>query len=140
MNGSIEVDSYPESRVHNSQPHGIGRVVTIGGSWAWNNLGRNVVFAGDDLVPRALYDESAFADDEPSQYDLDVHAILAVPDDRLGSVIHLAAVRDLERIRDAFNELVAPFERAREVHLVHSIPRSPLGKLLRANLAELIAS
>jgi len=80
VNGSIEVDSYPESRVHNSQPHGIGRVVTIGGSWAWNNLGRNVVFAGDDLVPRALYDESAFADDEPSQYDLDVHAILAVPD------------------------------------------------------------
>ena len=43
------VDAYPESRVHNSQPHGIGRVVALDGLWAWNNLGRNVVFAGEDL-------------------------------------------------------------------------------------------
>jgi len=75
----VEVDAHPESRVHNSQPHGIGRVVALRDGWAWNNLGRNVVFAGDDLVPRAVYDESAFDEDEPSQYDLDVHAILDVP-------------------------------------------------------------
>jgi hypothetical protein len=75
-----EVDAYPESRVHNSQPHGIGRVVATADGWAWNNLGRNVVFAGSDLVPRAVYDESSFLEDEPSQYDLDVHAILPVPD------------------------------------------------------------
>jgi len=74
----VSVDSHPDSRVRNSQPHGIGRVVTLPDGWAWNNLGRNVVFAGDDLVPRAVYDESAFMEDEPSQYDLDVHAILAV--------------------------------------------------------------
>jgi hypothetical protein len=75
----VEVNAYPESRVHNSQPHGIGRVVALDDSWAWNNLGRNVVFAGDDLRPRAVFDESIFSEDEPSQYDLDVHAILDVP-------------------------------------------------------------
>jgi hypothetical protein len=76
---SVEVDAYPKSRVHNSQPHGIGRVVSLDGLWAWNNLGRNVVFAGDDFRPRALFDESVFSEDEPSQYDLDIHAILDVP-------------------------------------------------------------
>jgi len=73
------VDAYPRSRVQNSQPHGIGRVVALDGLWAWNNLGRNVVFAGPDFQPRAVFDESAFSDDEPSQYDLDIHAILDVP-------------------------------------------------------------
>jgi hypothetical protein len=71
-----EIDAHPESRVQNSQPHGIGRVAVLDGLVAWNNLGRNVVFAGEDLKPRAVYDESAFTEDEPSQYDLDVHAIL----------------------------------------------------------------
>src|SRR4029077_20420748 len=73
------VDAYPESRVDNSQPHGIGRVVALDGLYAWNNLGRNVVFAGEDFQPRAVFDESVFAEDEPSQYDLDIHAILDVP-------------------------------------------------------------
>ena len=65
-------------------------------------------------------------------------AVLAVADDRLGHVIHLAATRDAEAIRDAFNARVAPFERARAVHVVDAIPRSPLGKLLRAKLGEMI--
>jgi hypothetical protein len=73
------VDAYPESRVHNSQPHGIGRVVALDGLYAWNNLGRSVVFAGEDFRPRAVFDESVFTDDEPSQYDLDIHAILEIP-------------------------------------------------------------
>ena len=76
---SVEVDAHPESPVHNSQPHGIGRVAALDGLYAWNNLGRNVVFAGPDLRPRAVFAESAFSEDEPSQYDLDVHAILEVP-------------------------------------------------------------
>jgi hypothetical protein len=75
----VEVDAHPESRVHNSQPHGIGRVAALDGLFAWNNLGRNVVFAGADMRPRAVFDESAFVEDEPSQYDLDVHAILEIP-------------------------------------------------------------
>jgi hypothetical protein len=74
-----EIDSLPESRVRNSQPHGIGRVATLPGAGAWSNLGRNVVFVGPDLRPRAVFDDSAFSEDEPSQYDLDVHAILDLP-------------------------------------------------------------
>jgi hypothetical protein len=92
VNGAVE--AYPKSRVHNSQPHGIGRVVALDGMWAWNNLGRNVVFAGNDFQPRAVFDESVFAEDEPSQYDLDVHAILDVPG--AGIVVtlnHLGMVR-----------------------------------------------
>ena len=42
----VEIDSYPESRVRNSQPHGIGRVAALDGIGAWSNLGRNVVFVG----------------------------------------------------------------------------------------------
>ena len=76
---NVEVDSYPKSRVSNSQPHGIGRVATLDGLCAWNNLGRNVVFAGADFRPRAVFDESVFTEDEPSQYDLDIHAILEIP-------------------------------------------------------------
>jgi len=37
---------------------------------------------------------------------------------------------------EAFNAQVHPFERIRGVHRVDAIPRSPLGKLLRAQLAE----
>ncbi|MDP9331877.1 MAG: hypothetical protein M3Q30_01000 [Actinomycetota bacterium] len=89
-----EVDAYPESRVHNSQLHGIGRVMALEGLWAWNNLGRNVVFAGEDFRPRAVFDESVFSEDEPSQYDLDVHAILDIPS--VGIVVtlnHLGMLR-----------------------------------------------
>jgi hypothetical protein len=91
---SIEVDAYPVSRVSNSQPHGIGRVVALDGLWAWNNLGRNVVFVGADLQPRAVFDESVFSEDEPSQYDLDVHAILDVPTEGIVVVLnHLGLLR-----------------------------------------------
>jgi len=64
-------------------------------------------------------------------------AIIAVADERLGHVIHLATTIDASFV-DAFNERVHPFERIREVHRVESIPRSPLGKLLRAQLAQAI--
>jgi hypothetical protein len=92
VNGAV--DAYPESRVCNSQPHGIGRVVALDGLWAWNNLGRNVVFAGEDFRPRAVFDESDFTEDEPSQYDLDVHAILDVPSAGIVVTInHLGTLR-----------------------------------------------
>ncbi len=72
-----ELDSHPESRVRNSQAHGIGRVAELGDLVAWNNLGRNIVFADRGFRPLSIYDETAFpAEDEPSQYDLDLHAIL----------------------------------------------------------------
>jgi len=75
---ATEIESHPESQVHNSQPPGIGRVAALDGLGAWSNLGRNVVLAGPDLRPRAVFDESVFTEDEPSQYDLDVHAVLDV--------------------------------------------------------------
>jgi O-succinylbenzoic acid--CoA ligase len=58
-------------------------------------------------------------------------AIVAVPDERLGHVIHLASTVDAHAIVEAFNARVMPYERIRGVHRVDSIPRSPLGKLLR---------
>lgn len=65
-------------------------------------------------------------------------AILAVRDARLGHVIHLAATRDAAAIVDAFNVQVAPFERIRSVHRVAFIPRSSLGKILRAELVKMV--
>lgn len=62
-------------------------------------------------------------------------AVIAVTDERLGHVIHLAvAAGDAEAIASAFNARVLPFERVRRIHRVAAIPRSPLGKLLRARL------
>ena len=58
-------------------------------------------------------------------------AIVAVADQRLGHVIHLACTRDAGAIVEAFNARVMPYERIRAVHRVDAIPRSPLGKLLR---------
>jgi O-succinylbenzoic acid--CoA ligase len=62
-------------------------------------------------------------------------AIVAMRDDRLGHVIHLATAIEPTFV-DAFNERVHPFERIRKVHRVVSIPRSPLGKLLRVQLTD----
>jgi O-succinylbenzoic acid--CoA ligase len=63
----------------------------------------------------------------------DSAVIVAVPDERLGHVIHLASTIEPSFV-DAFNARVHPFERIRAVHRVDAIPRSPLGKLLRAEL------
>jgi O-succinylbenzoic acid--CoA ligase len=64
-------------------------------------------------------------------------AIVAVPDERLGHVIHLALTEgDEAAIVEAFNARVAPFERIRGVHRVESIPRTALGKLMRGKLAD----
>jgi hypothetical protein len=95
---ATEIESYPESRVHNSQPHGIGRVAALDGLGAWSNLGRNVVLTGPDLRPRAVFDESVFTEDEPSQYDLDVHAVLDVAEQGLVVTInHYGMVRAFDR-------------------------------------------
>jgi hypothetical protein len=81
--------------VRNSQPEGIGRVVILGDGCAWNNLGRNVVFAARAFEPRAVFDRTQFPDDdELSQYDLDVHAILDVPGTGVVVVLnHLGILR-----------------------------------------------
>lgn len=63
--------------------------------------------------------------------------VVALADERLGQVIHLAVTAD--GIAELFNERVLPFERARGVHRVAAIPRSSLGKILRARLAAELA-
>ena len=95
------IDSYPASRIVNAQPAGIGRVAALGRACAWNNLGRNVVFADAQLRPVAFFDETMFPDDdERSQYDLDIHAIVALPDTDLVAVLnHLGSLR-LFRVPD----------------------------------------
>jgi hypothetical protein len=89
------IDSVAVSAVDNSQPAGIGRVVSLRRGCAWNNLGRNVVFADDALRPLAIFGETDFVDqDEPSQFDLDVHAILELGGGSwLATVNHLGLVR-----------------------------------------------
>jgi O-succinylbenzoic acid--CoA ligase len=67
----------------------------------------------------------------------DAAAIVAMPDERLGHVIHVATTIEPSFL-EAFNERVHPFERIRGVHRVEAIPRSPLGKLLRAALLEIV--
>lgn len=69
-------------------------------------------------------------------------AVIAVPDRRLGQIIHLAADTsiDANQVAATFNACVHPFERARAVHRVARIPRSPLGKLLRQELIQSIPS
>lgn len=67
-------------------------------------------------------------------------AVVAVPDPRLGQVVHLVVDShvDADSVAAAFSERVHPFERPRRVHRVSSIPRSALGKLIRTKLLELL--
>jgi hypothetical protein len=92
------MDSIPQSRVMNSQPAGIGRIVSLGTGCAWNNLGRNVVFADASLRPLAVFGDTMYPkDDEASQYDLDVHAIVELAGtDQIATVNHLGWVRIFE--------------------------------------------
>lgn len=67
-------------------------------------------------------------------------ALVKVPDERLGSVIHLAVAESglpaTNDLREAFNANVLPFEKIREVHQLESIPRSALKKVLKAELLQ----
>jgi hypothetical protein len=86
----VDVDAHPEVGVRNSQPEGIGRVAELGDVVAWNNLGRNVVFADRRWQALAVFGATSFpSDDELSQYDLDVHAILRLAGEGKGLVVTL---------------------------------------------------
>lgn len=111
-----EIDAAADTGVRNSQPEGIGRVVTLGDLVCWNNLGRNVVFAAaadDGLRPLAIFGTTLFpGEDEPSQYDLDVHSILDLPECGLVVVLnHFGVVRGFRRaglLGPAGGHLLAP--------------------------------
>lgn len=63
-------------------------------------------------------------------------ALIAIPDVRLGHVLHVVSTGSVQDIVDAFNKKVLPFERIRKVHLVTEIPRTPLKKLCKTLLME----
>lgn len=66
-------------------------------------------------------------------------AVIAVSDERLGHVVALAvASGHSDAVAAAFNARVLPFERARRVMKVPEIPRTPLGKVIRGRLVELM--
>lgn len=69
--------------------------------------------------------------------------LVAAPDERLGRAIVLVAsykvpTAALERIRSAYDLRVAPFERIRRVERIERVPRSSLGKVLRADLGRFL--
>lgn len=102
------MDSIPLSRVVNSQPAGIGRIVSLDGWSAWNNLGRNVVFADSSLRPLAIFGDTMFPDDdETSQFDLDIHAIVEqAGTGKIAVLNHLGSVRIFEPPRSVEPGLV----------------------------------
>jgi hypothetical protein len=107
-----EVGSAAEVGVRNSQPEGIGRVVALEDLVCWNNLGRNVVFADRRLRPRAVFGTTLFPDeDEPSQYDLDVHAILDLRELRMVLVLnHFGTLRGFTRANILQRAAAGPIE------------------------------
>src|SRR6202521_6309534 len=92
------MDSLPLSQVVNSPPAGIGRIVSFDRRCAWNNLGRNVVFADALLHPLAIFGDTLFSeDDEASQFDLDIHAIVELGDaGQIAVLNHLGLIRIFE--------------------------------------------
>jgi hypothetical protein len=157
VNGRLvrrHVDAAADKGVRNSQPEGIGRVVALGDLTCWNNLGRNVVFADAALRPHAIFGATLFPDDdEASQYDLDVHAILDVTECGLVVVLnHFGTLRAFRR-RDLLGSpdgrlvtpacvwsFVADVERTVVVagRLVGSAPRS--GGAIGLVISELLRS
>jgi len=94
----LKLATHSLSSVSNSQPAGIGRLAAIGELLVINNLGRNVEVAdphGDSLVPIHLFKQTAFPeDDQPSQFDLDIHGFLSCADRRhLISINHYGVIR-----------------------------------------------
>ena len=89
------IDALPVSNVTNEQPAGIGRVAALRDGCAWNNLGRNVVFADDRLGPTAIFGDTIYPDDPvTSEFDLDVHAIVDLGDAGATAVLnHLGLLR-----------------------------------------------
>lgn len=63
----------------------------------------------------------------------------ALPDARLGHSIHLFSTdHQIDELCREYNDHVMPYERIRKIHYLSSIPRSSLGKLLKAELIKKI--
>jgi o-succinylbenzoate---CoA ligase len=75
--------------------------------------------------------------------DLPDLALIPFPDDRLGHLVLLVCDASMQpsgvrELVNTYNTQVLPFERIRDIRYVPIIPRSSLGKLLRADLIKML--
>lgn len=94
--GTLPTD--PASAVVNTQPAGIGRVTALPQGLAVNNLGRNLEFLrleeGRSVSARRFAATDFPDQDEPSQFDLDFHAVVVVEEaELLLALNHFGALR-----------------------------------------------
>jgi len=69
--------------------------------------------------------------------------LVAVPNERIGHYLCLVTTQlnvELSRIVRHFQERVLPFERIRQIVPCETIPRSPLGKVLKKELQQLVVN
>lgn len=65
-------------------------------------------------------------------------SLAAIPDLRLGHAIHLFSTHpNTESLQNHFDSQVMPYERIRKIHIISTIPRSPLGKVLKTELIKI---
>jgi O-succinylbenzoic acid--CoA ligase len=127
--GPVMIDPKEEGWFY-SQDRGevIGRSLKILG-----RVGDFVKIGGESVEVgrlRAILDEIRFQLNLTTDF-----ALLPVPDDRLGYVIHLLAqqdakLKDILRLVESFNSRVIAFEKIRKWHTMERIPRTDLGKLI----------
>ena len=71
-------------------------------------------------------------------------ALIAAPHPRLGCFVDLVVEGEkhlsFSSLIEQFNASVLPYERLRHIHFISKIPRSPLGKILRNELLQLLES
>ena len=69
--------------------------------------------------------------------------LIAMPDTRLGHSIHLVSnclnQESIAPLIETFQHRVLPFERIRKIHFLSQFPRSPLGKILKNALIDLLS-
>jgi acyl-CoA synthetase (AMP-forming)/AMP-acid ligase II len=93
-----------------------------------------IVSGGEKVYPRAL--ENALAE-HPA---IAENAVVGVPDEQFGRRLAAFVVPrrgshvDAQEIREFLKGKVSRFEQPRDIHIVSSIPRNPVGKVLRREL------
>lgn len=68
--------------------------------------------------------------------------LVAVPDDRLGHILHLVVAgrqksEEVNCLKEHFNASVLPFERIRQTRMIPHMPKSALGKILMRDLEDM---
>lgn len=67
--------------------------------------------------------------------------LVDMPSARLGSEIHIVSLltsEETQQVLKQYEQKVLPFEKARQIHFLHEIPRSDLGKILWSELRRML--